>query len=104
MKETLDKILEVETKSEEIKRDSKQNAVKIKDAAISSGRELILEKKRDANKEAHDIIVNANNNSDAMISRIREEIRIENNNLTIVAERNKNKAASYIIERVISDI
>ena len=104
MKETLDKILQVEAKSEEIKRDSKSEAQKIKDTAVNAGRELITEKKRDATKEAHEIIVKANENADAMLAGIRQEIEIENKNLTAIAERNMKKAAAYITERVISDI
>ena len=104
MKDTLDKILQVETKSEGIRKDSKTDAQKIKDAAINSGRELIKEKKRDATKESHEIIVNANKNADNMIAGIRQEISIENKNLTAIAERNMKKAAEYITERVISDI
>jgi len=104
MKETLDKILQAETKSEEIKRDSKTDARKIKDEAINSGRELVKEKKRDATRESHEIIINANKNADNMIAGIRQEISIENKNLTAIAERNMKKAAEYITERVMRDI
>jgi len=104
MKDTLDKILQVETKSEGIRKDSKTDAQKIKDAAINSGRELVKEKKRDATRESHEIIVNANKNADEMIAGIRQEIIIENKNLTAIAERNMKKAAEYITERVMRDI
>ena len=102
MKETLEKILQVETESEETKRASKITALKIKDEAINTGRELIREKKRDANKEAHEIIVKANQNADAQIAGVRQEISIEYKNLTVIAERNVKKAAGYIVERIIS--
>jgi len=104
MKETLDKILNIEAESEQMKRDSKNEAIRIKDTAVNSGRELVKEKKRDANKEAHMIIVKANENADAMINGVRQEIEIEYKNLTTVAARNMKKAAEHIVERVICDI
>ena len=104
MKETLDKILNIEAESEQMKRDSKNEAIRIKDTAVNSGRELVKEKKRDANREAHMIIVKANENADAMINGVRQEIEIEYKNLTTVAARNMKKAAEHIVERVICDI
>ena len=104
MKETLDKILQIEAESEQMKRDSKNESVRIKEEAINSGRELVKEKKREANKEAHMIIFKANENSEAIISGVRQEIEIEYKNLTTVADRNMKKASEYIIERVICDI
>ena len=104
MRETLDKILQVEADSEEIKKSSKADALKIKDEATNSGRELIREKKREANAEAHEIIVKANKNADTMIAGVRQEINIEYENLTVIAGRNINKSAEFIVERIISDI
>jgi len=104
MRETLDKILQVEADSEEIKKSSKADALKIKDEATNSGRELIREKKREANAEAHEIIVKANKNADEMIAGVRQEISIEYKNLSIVAEHNIKKTAEHIVERIISDI
>jgi len=104
MKDTLDKIIQVEAESEEIKRTSKANASKLKDEATNSGRELIREKKREANAEAHDIIVNAHKNADEMIAGVRNEIDVESKNLTVIAERNIIKASEQIVERIISDI
>jgi len=103
MKETLDKILQVETESEGRKRDSNIEALKIKNAAINSGRELIKEKKREANIEAQKIILKANENADTMINGVRQDLEIEYKNLTAIAGRNMNKAAEYIVERVICD-
>jgi len=104
MKETLDKILHVETESEELKRDSKNEAQQIKDAATNSGRELVKEKKRRANKEANKIIVKANKDADTVIAGVRQDIKIEYQNLTAIAGRNMKKTAEFIVERVISDI
>ena len=104
MKETLDKILQVETESEEIKRASGINAVKIKDEAINTGRDLVREKKRDANIKANEIIVKANKNAEEQIAGVRQEIAIEHKSLTVVAERNKTKAAEFIVERITNDI
>ena len=104
MKETLDKILQVEEKSEELKRDSKIEAQGIKDAAMNMGRELVAEKKRDATREAHEIVVGANKNADTALAGIRQEIIIENANLTSIAGRNMDKAAKFIVERVMRDI
>jgi len=104
MKETLDKILQVETESEELKRDSKYEAQKIKDAATNSGRELVKEKKRMANKEANKIIVKANKDAETVVTGVRQDIKIEYQNLTTIAGRNMKKTAEFIVERVISDI
>ena len=104
MRETLDKILKIEADSEDIKRNSKSDASKIKDEAVNSGRELIREKKREANAEAHNIIVKAHENADSMIAGVRQDIDIEYKNLTVIAERNIEKSAEFIVERIISDI
>ena len=104
MKETLDKILQDETESEELKRDSKNEAQKLKDAATDSGRELVKEKKRKANKEANKIIVKANENAETAIAGARQDVKIEYQNLTAIAGRNMKKAAEFIVERVICDI
>ena len=103
MKETLDKILQVETESEGRKRDSNIEALKIKNAAINSGRELVKERKREANKEAQKIIVKANESAETMIAGVRQDIEIENKNLTAIAGRNMKKATEYVVERVICD-
>ena len=104
MKETLDRILQIETESEEIKRNSKIDAIKIKDEAINAGRDLVREKKRDANKQAHEIVVKANQNADAQITGVRQEIDVEQKNLTVIAERNMKKATEFIVERIAADI
>jgi len=104
MKETLDKILQVEADSEDIKRNSKTDALRVKDEAVNSGRELIRDKKREANEKAHEIIVKAHENADTMIAGVRSDIDIEYKNLTIIAERNIEKSAEFIVERIISDI
>ena len=104
MKEMLEKILQVEAECEEIKKNSKHEAKKIKDGAIDSGKELVKGKKRDANKRAYEIIDKANRNADAMVDRVKQEINVEYKNLTGIAERNMKKAAEYVMERIIDSL
>ena len=101
MKETLEKILRIEAECEEIKKNSKHEAKKIKDGAIDSGKELVKGKKRDANKRAYEIIDKANQNADALLARVKQEIKVEYTNLTATAEHNMKKAVDYIIEKVV---
>jgi len=104
MKETLEKILQIEADCEEIKKNSRHEAKKIKDGAIASGKELVKEKRRDANKIAHEIIDKANQNADALIARVKQEINVEYKNLTATAEHNMKKAAERVAERIVEDL
>ena len=104
MKETLEKILQIEAECEEIKKDSRHEAKKIKDSAIDSGKELVKSKKREANKRAYEIIDNANQNADALIARVKQEINVEYKDLTATAERNMKKAAEHVMERIVEGL
>ena len=104
MKETLEKILRIEAECEEIKKNSKHEAKKIKDDAIASGKELVKEKRRDAHQRAYEIIEKANKNADVLIDRAKQEINVEYKDLTATAERNMKKAAEHIMERIVDGL
>ena len=101
MKEMFEKILQVEAECEEIKKNSIHEAKKIKENAIESGKEHVKGKNRDANKLAYEIIDKANQNADAALTRVKQEIKTEYTNLTTTAEHNMKKAAEYIVGRVV---
>jgi len=100
MKETFERLLQVEAECDEIRHKARHEARVIKDRATASGKELVKEKRRDANKRSYEIMDNANQNADAMIARVKQEINVEYQDLTAAAERNIKKAAEFIMERV----
>ena len=104
MKETLEKILQIEAECEETKRNARHEAKRVKDAAAAAGKESVREKRREANKRAYEIIEKANQNADAAVARVKQEINTEYKNLTTAADRNMKKAAEYITERVAEGV
>jgi len=100
VKETFERLLQVEAECDEIRQKAKHEARLIKDKAITSGKELVKEKRRDANKRSYEIMDNASQNADAMIARVKQEINVEYQDITAAAERNIKKAAEFIMERV----
>jgi len=102
MKETLEKILKIEAECEETKRNARHDARLIKEGAADAGKELVRERRRAANRQANEIIEKANQNADALIARVKEEINVEYKNLSATAERNMKRAADHIVERIVS--
>jgi len=100
MKESFEKLLQVEAECDEIKQKARLDAKRIKDRATASGKELVKEKRREANKRAYEIMDKANQNAEAANARVKQEINVEYLNMTAIAERNMKKAAEYIMERI----
>jgi len=104
MKETFEKILKVEAECDEIKHRARSDAKRTKDIATATGKELVKERRRDANKRAYEIMDKANQNADALIARAKQEINTEYINLTASAEKNMKNAVEYIVEKVINSL
>jgi len=100
MNDVLEKMMRIDAECEDIKRSSELEAKRIKETATQSGKDMLKEKKRDAARQAYELVVKANENADAMIERAKQETIGECRELAATAERNLTKAAEYIIEKV----
>ena len=100
MNDVLEKMMRIEAECEDIKRSSELEVKRIKENAAQSGKDMLKEKKRDANRQAYELVVKANKNADAMIERAKQETIGECTDLAAAAERNITKAAEYIVEKV----
>lgn len=104
MKNTLEEVLKIEGECEKTKKDARHKAKIIKDEAAVLGKEHIKQRKHDANHRGAKIIKKANRQADAHISHIKDETEVEYKSLTMIAERNINKAAKLILEKVVSSL
>jgi len=102
MNDVLEKMMRIEAECEDIQRNSELEVKRIKENAAQAGKDMLKEKKRDANRQAYELVEKAKKNADAMIERTKQETVGECADLAAAAGRNIKKAAEYIVEKVLS--
>lgn len=104
MVEVVGKIKEAETQAEELKKQARQQAAQLKDDAVAAGKRLLDDETKRAQQAAALLLSRANADMETHLASVAEQSAQQCSQLSSGAKANVDKAAKFVVERIVNSL